>query len=72
MVKMDRLSMKAMKLSAMKQSTKKRLSSATNLQEEQRDGAMKEARTALMRAHQRQLSRSRLNDTPEEIIEAAL
>lgn len=56
MAKMDRLSMKAMKLSAMK-STKKRPSAATNLKEEQRDGAMKEARIVLVRAHQRQLQR---------------
>ena len=56
MAKMYRLSMKAMKLSAMK-STKKRPSAATNLKEEQRDGAMKEARIALVRAHQRQLPR---------------
>ena len=49
----------------MKQSTTKRPSSATNLQEEQRDGAMKEASTYLVRAHQRQLPRSRLNDTPD-------
>ena len=54
-------------MKAMKLSTKKRPRSATNLQEEQRDGAMKEARTALMRAHQRQLSRSRLNDTPDQL-----
>ena len=67
MVKMLRLSMKAMKLLAMKQSTTKRPSSATNLQEEQRDGAMKEASTYLVRAHQRQLPRSRLNDTPDLI-----
>ena len=65
MVKMLRLSMKAMKLLAMKQSTTKRPRSATNLQEEQRDGAMKEASTYLVRAHQRQLPRSRVNDTPD-------
>ena len=61
MVKMDRLSMKAMKLSVMKQSTKKMPSAATNLKEEQRDGAMKEARIALVRAHQRQLQPSPLS-----------
>ena len=62
-----------MKLSAMKQSTKKRASSETKLQEEQRDGARKVVRllvrTALVRAHQRLLSRSRLNDTPDGMLE---
>ena len=55
-----------LKLAAMEQSTKKRTSSATKLQEEQRDGAMKVVRalerTCLVSAHQRQLPRSRLND----------